>query len=184
MINIAVEDPERIARGLVQLGALSPAALCRLSSRPDPRSRRHASGLVARPRQRAEALSDPRCRVQPGVADAIADRGGHAPGVHRNGLSSASCDHATRWQSHCHDIPRCRQSARRMRPHDQTNPTRLNTQFLNGLLTDYAIADPGPTGHSVSPLAIPFLLILNLLLIWGSLAIQPQQGYGRICVRR
>ena len=59
--------------------------------RPDPRSRRHAPGLAARPGQRAEALSDPHCRVQPGNAHAIADRGGDAPGVHRDGLSSASC---------------------------------------------------------------------------------------------
>jgi hypothetical protein len=64
-----------------------------------------------------------------GLRIAIADRGGDAPGVHRNGLSSASFDLATRWPTHRHDIPRRRQSARRIRRHDQTNLTRLNTQF-------------------------------------------------------
>jgi hypothetical protein len=44
-------------------------------------SRRHAPGLVARPGQRAQALSDPRCRVQPEIANAIAGRGGDAPGI-------------------------------------------------------------------------------------------------------
>jgi hypothetical protein len=32
------------------------------------------------------------------------------------------------------DIRRRRQSVRRIRRHDQTNPTRLNTHSLNGLL--------------------------------------------------
>ena len=56
-------------------------------------------------------------------------------------LSSASCDLATRWRPDRHDIRRRRQSVRRIRRHDQTNPTRLNTHFLNGLL-----------GRSVTPI--------------------------------
>ena len=43
-------------------------------------------------------------------------------------------DLATRCRPHRHDIRCSRQSARRIRRHDQTDPTRLNTQCLNGLL--------------------------------------------------
>lgn len=77
----------------------------------------------------------PRCRVQPGIANEIADRGGDAPGVHRDGFGSASCDLATLWRPDRHDVRCRRQSVRRIRRHDQTNPTRLNTQFLNGLIS-------------------------------------------------
>ena len=48
--------------------------------------------------------------------------------------------------------------SRRIRRHDQTNPTRLKTQFLNGLLTDYAISGPRSDGR--------FFLVMG-----GSLAI-------------
>jgi len=57
------------------------------------------------------------------------------PGVHRDGFGSASCDPATRWRPDRHDVRCRRQSVRRIRRHDQTNPTRMKTRFLNGLLT-------------------------------------------------
>jgi hypothetical protein len=62
--------------------------------RPDPRSRRHATGLVAWPRERAEALSDPRRRLQPGIDHAPADRGGNAARA-SGGLCSLA------WHGHC-----------------------------------------------------------------------------------
>ena len=43
-------------------------------------------------------------------------------GVHREGLSSASCGLATRWRPDRHDIRRRRQSVRRIRRHDQRIP--------------------------------------------------------------
>jgi hypothetical protein len=130
-------------------------------NRPDPRSRRHAPGLAARPGQRAEALSDPRFRYSLGLLMRFADRGGDAPGVHRDGFRPDSYGIATRWQPHRHDIARRRQSARRIRRHDQTDPTRLITQFLNGLIDlgrldarRQLLSHRGPacgTGRSASP---------------------------------
>ncbi len=51
--------------------------------RPDSRSRRHAPDLAAWPGERAQALPDPCCRIQPGIDHAAADRGGNSQGVQR-----------------------------------------------------------------------------------------------------
>lgn len=44
--------------------------------RPDPRSPRHAQGLVAWPAERAEALCDPRCRYNLGLIMRLLTRAG------------------------------------------------------------------------------------------------------------
>ena len=93
-----------------------------------------APGLAAWPGERAEALPDPRCRVQPGIGHAGADRGGNAPGVPGAGFRLAFRDLAARWRADCRHVRRHRRSIRRARRQNRTRPVRLKTRFLNGLL--------------------------------------------------
>jgi hypothetical protein len=112
-----------------------------------PRSRRHAPGLVARPEQR-------KCYL---IHAAGSNLGllmrlltGAGTSLHCDGLSSDPCALATGWRPHRRDIRCRRQSVHRIRRHDQTNPTRVNTRFLKRPAKWFEISpgEGGVTGGS------------------------------------
>jgi hypothetical protein len=100
----------------------------------DPGSRRHATGLATRPRERAQALPDPRRRVQPGVDHAPADRSRDSAGVPGAGCGVVRRVPCCRWRLYSASGRDCRRSDCSARDQLPAWPIRLKGTFLNGLL--------------------------------------------------